>query len=119
MVEGIEYTQSLAIIITLYQTTGDDIEGKTEANLHDLLKFTTGLRRPPPLGLQENISIEFTSNTMATSIELVSISCACRVAWRARKSSLRHWTNQFCTLSVTLALSDDHHIMHCTDDIGK
>ena len=72
MVEGIEYTQSLAIIITLYQTIGDEMEGKTEANLHDLLKFTTGLRRPPPLGLQE-------------------------------KSSLRHWTNLFCTLSVTLA----------------
>ena len=75
MVEGIEYTQSLAIIITLYQTIGDDMEGKTEANLHDLLKFTTGLRRPPPLGFQENISIEFTSNTMATSIACFNILC--------------------------------------------
>lgn len=41
---------------------GDNLEGKQKANLRDVLKFVTGLRCPPPLGLSKSISVQFLAN---------------------------------------------------------
>jgi len=49
--------------------SGDELEGKSKANLRDILKFITGLRDVPPLGFPKPITLIFTSDERKALLE--------------------------------------------------